>query len=220
MGTLNELLTVARRQLNVRECPPDSNNVRYNTWYWGREVSGSGYPWCVAFVQWCFDQAGAPLPCRTGSCSALLRWYRANQPERVAQDPMPGDIVIYRFGHTGIVESASGSDVTAIEGNTSPGQGGSQDNGGMVCRKNRADKYIIGAVRPAFDREQEEKPMTGKEIYDALQAYLDAQRVPAGVQEEYRQAVEAGITDGKNPCRLVPRWQAAIMAKRAAEKGK
>ena len=45
-------------------------------------------------------------------------------------------------------------------------------------------------------------------------------QVPAGVQEEYRQAVEAGITDGKDPCRLVPRWQAAIMAKRAAEKGK
>ena len=60
--------------------------------------------------------------------------------------------------------------------------------------------------------------MTGKEIYDALQAYLDAQRVPAGVQEEYRRAVEAGITDGKNPCQLVPRWQAAIMAKRAAER--
>ena len=60
--------------------------------------------------------------------------------------------------------------------------------------------------------------MTGKEIYDALQAYASTMQVPAGVQEEYRQAVEAGITDGKNPCRLVPRWQAAIMAKRAAER--
>ena len=40
MATAKELLEVAVRQLNVREDPPGSNNVRYNTWYYGREVSG------------------------------------------------------------------------------------------------------------------------------------------------------------------------------------
>ena len=225
MGTVNELLGIARKQLNVRECPPDSNNVRYNTWYWGREVSGNGYPWCVAFVQWCFDQAGVTLPARTASCGTLMNAAR-QFGAWVTGDFQPGDVVIYDFSgkkrttqHCGIVEQIMpGYGVQAIEGNTS--EAGSQDNGGMVCRKNRADKYIIGAVRPKFDVEQEERIMTGKEIYDALQAYASTMQVPAGVQEEYRQAVEAGITDGKNPCRLVPRWQAAIMAKRAAEKGK
>ena len=224
MATVNELLGIARKQIGVSEAPPDSNNVRYNTWYYGREVMGSGYPWCMVFCQWVFDQAGVKLPRRTASCGDLMNAAKAAGCW-VARDFQPGDVVIYDFSgkkrttqHCGIVEQIMpGYGVQAIEGNTS--EAGSQDNGGMVCRKNRADKYIIGAVRPAFDREQEEKPMTGKEIYDALQAYLDAQRVPAGVQEEYRQAVEAGVTDGKNPCQLVPRWQAAIMAKRAAERG-
>ena len=61
--------------------------------------------------------------------------------------------------------------------------------------------------------------MDGKEIYDALQAYLKTQQMPAACQAEYQEAVNAGITDGKDPCLLIPRWQAAIMAKRAA-KGK
>ena len=62
MGTVNELLTITRKQLSVREDPPNSNNVRYNTWYYGREVSGSAYPWCAVFVQWCCAQAGVKLP--------------------------------------------------------------------------------------------------------------------------------------------------------------
>ena len=68
MATAKELLAVAVRQLNVREDPPGSNNVRYNTWYYGREVSGNAYPWCMAFVQWVFAQAGVKLPTRTASC--------------------------------------------------------------------------------------------------------------------------------------------------------
>ena len=47
MRTVKELLEVAVRQLNVREDPPESNNVRYNTWYYGREVHGKAYPWCM-----------------------------------------------------------------------------------------------------------------------------------------------------------------------------
>ena len=96
MGTVNELLGIARKQLNVRECPSDSNNVRYNTWYWGREVSGNGYPWCVAFVQWCFDQAGVTLPARTASCGTLMNAAR-QFGAWVTGDFQPGDVVIYDF---------------------------------------------------------------------------------------------------------------------------
>lgn len=199
-------LDIARRELGSTESPAGSNRTKYGQW-----MGLDGQPWCMSFVQWCFDQAGAPLPCRTGSCSALLRWYRANQPERVAQDPMPGDIVIYRFGHTGIVESASGSDVTAIEGNTSPGQGGSQDNGGGVFRRTRKRSLAEAYIRPI-----EEERMTGKEIYDALCQYLSNQPVPAWARAELEEAAAMGITDGENPMQLIPRYQAAIMAKRAA----
>ena len=169
MGTLNELLTVARRQLNVRECPPDSNNVRYNTWYWGREVSGSGYPWCMVFVQWVFAQAGVKLPVRTASCGALMNAAKAAGCW-VTAGFKPGDVVIYDFpggaatDHCGIVETELPDyGVQAVEGNTS--QSGSQSNGGMVCRKNRPGKYIVGAVRPVFDKEKEEDDMV---IYKTL----------------------------------------------------
>lgn len=220
MATAKELLAVAVRQLNVREDPPDSNNVRYNTWYYGREVSGNAYPWCMAFVQWCFDQAGVKLPARTASCGTLMNAAKSFGIW-VTEDFQPGDVAIYDFSgkrrtteHCGIVEAVlPGYGVQAIEGNTSAS--GSQSNGGMVCRKERPWKYIVGAVRPEFEQED---TMTGKEIYESLNEYLGRQPVPAWARAELEEAVSLGITDGKNPMQLIPRYQAAIMAKRAAEK--
>ena len=116
-----DVLDTARRELGTTESPANSNKVRYNTWYYGREVSGDAYPWCMAFVQWVFAQAGKVLPYKTASCSALLSWYRQNRPECIVRDPMPGDIILYTFSHTGIVESVQGSTVTAIEEFITPG---------------------------------------------------------------------------------------------------
>jgi len=220
MATAKELLAVAVRQLNVREDPPGSNNVRYNTWYYGREVSGKAYPWCMAFVQWCFDQAGVKLPARTAACGTPMN---AGKSFRVrgTGDFQPGDVAIYDFSgkrrtteHCGIVEAVlPGYGVQAIEGNTS--ESGSQSNGGMVCRKTRPWKYIVGAVRPDFT---EEDDMTGEEIYNKLNDYLRDKPAPAWAQAELAEAVALGITDGKNPMQLIPRYQAAIMAKRAAQR--
>lgn len=169
MGTANELLTIARKQLGVCESPPGSNNVRYNTWYYGREVMGSAYPWCMVFVQWVFAQAGVKLPVRTASCGALMNAAKAAGCW-VTAGFKPGDVVIYDFpggaatDHCGIVETELPDyGVQAVEGNTS--QSGSQSNGGMVCRKNRPGKYIVGAVRPVFDKEKEEDDMV---IYKTL----------------------------------------------------
>ena len=220
MGTVKELLVLARKELGNVESPAGSNRTKYGKWF-----GLDGYPWCMMFVTWVFAQAGVKLPKKTASCGDLMRaaqaagcWVTANF--------QPGDVVIYDFSgkqkttqHCGIVEmELPDYGVQAIEGNTSAESYGSQDNGGMVCRKTRARKYVIGAVRPTFDVEKEEDIMTGKEIYDALQDYLKTQKVPAGVQAEYQEAVKLGITDGTNPCQLVPRWQAVIMAKRAAKK--
>ena len=152
MATANQLLTIARKQLGICENPPGSNNVRYNTWYYGREVMGSAYPWCMVFVQWVFAQAGVKLPVQTASCGALMNAAKAAGCW-VTAGFKPGDVVIYDFP----------GGVQAVEGNTS--QSGSQSNGGMVCRKNRPGKYIVGAVRPVFDKEKEEDDMV---IYKTL----------------------------------------------------
>jgi hypothetical protein len=57
--------------------------------------------------------------------------------------------------------------------------------------------------------------MSGEEIYNALQAYLAKQPLPEWAKAEIEEAKALGITDGKNPMQLIPRYQAAIMAKRA-----
>lgn len=156
MATAEKVLDIARKELGTKEFPANSNTVKYNAWYYGREVAGNAYPWCMAFVQWVFAQAGAKLPYLTASCSGLLTWYQRYQPWKVFKVPAPGDIVIYNFGHTGIVESVNGANVTAIEGNTSPGVSGSQSNGGMVCRRTRGVKTVTAFIRPLAEDEQKE----------------------------------------------------------------
>lgn len=208
----DRLLEAAAGELGNTESPAGSNRTKYGAWY-----GWNGVPWCMIFVQWCFAQAGRPLPCRTASCSALLRWYREHQPDRVVSRPRAGDIAIYRFGHTGIVESAAEFTATAIEGNTSPGEAGSQANGGGVYRRIRPQAAALAYIRPFDGRED---VMTGKEIFDALNGYLREQAVPQWAEKELREAVELGITDGSEPMALVPRYQAAILAKRAVQSRK
>ncbi len=147
--TGRDVALLAATQVGISESPPNSNNVRYNTWYYGREVSGSAYPWCMVFVQWVFAQLGVALPQRTASCGALMRAAQMSG-EWVTADYRPGDVVIYDFpggaatDHCGLVESVTGSGVVAIEGNTGSG---SDADGGQVQRRSRAFSVIVGAVR-------------------------------------------------------------------------
>ena len=158
MATINSLLELARRQLGVKEDPPGSNKVKYNAWYYGREVSGAAYPWCMVFVQWVFDRASVKLPTRTASCGALMRAAQAAGCW-VTKGYRPGDVVIYDFpggaatDHCGIVEAVDDSRVSAIEGNTSSSN---DADGGAVERRTRRLSLIAGAVRPTFDEEVEE----------------------------------------------------------------
>ena len=60
--------------------------------------------------------------------------------------------------------------------------------------------------------------MSGEEIYMALQTYLKDVKLPDWANKEMEEAKAMGITDGTNPMQLIPRYQAAIMAKRAKSK--
>ena len=161
--TAEKVLAIAKAELGVKESPPNSNNVKYNTWYYGKPVSGNAYPWCMAFVQWVFTQAGVPLPLKTASCGALMNAAKKTG-QWVTKDYRPGDVVIYDFpggaatDHTGIIERVTGAGVVAIEGNTS--EAGSQSNGGMVCRKTRPYNQVVGAVRPKYQEEVQQMSNT------------------------------------------------------------
>lgn len=54
--TAARLIQIAAGQVGVKESPANSNNVKYNTWFYGKAVSGSAYPWCAVFVCWCFNE--------------------------------------------------------------------------------------------------------------------------------------------------------------------
>lgn len=174
-------LDVARGELGTTESPAGSNCVKYNTWFYGREVRDTAdrkYPWCMAFVQWCFAQAGCRLPHVTASCGDLLSWYKRNCPERVVTAPQTGDIIIYNFGHTGIVEGVGvGKDagyILAIEGNTSPGEVGSQSNGGGVFRRKRSKALVTAYIRPYDKYEEDDGVVTYKTLDDVPSWYKTA----------------------------------------------
>lgn len=225
MATAEKVLSIAREELGTKESPANSNKVKYNTWYYGREVSGSAYPWCMAFVQWVFAQAGVPLPIKTASCGALMNAAKKSG-QWVTKDYRPGDVVIYDFpggaatDHTGIVEAVLETGVTAIEGNTS--QTGSQNNGGQVCRKTRPLDQIVGVVRPEFEEEDGMNidKLTDEEVLALgrrLLAVMEKQPVSSVLAEELAEAKARGITDGSSPGAFCTRAQAAVMTLRAVK---
>ena len=151
---VEKLLNIARKELGTKEYPENSNNVKYNTDYYGREVSGSAYPWCCAFVWWVFKKAGMSKIFCDGKKTALCEYVRGHMKNHT-MTPQPGDLAIYQFDsdpqadHIGIVESvnADGSFV-AIEGNT---RVNNDSNGGEVMRRTRKKSSVICFVRPDYE---------------------------------------------------------------------
>ena len=52
---INRIIAIANGEVGITEYPPNSNNVKYNTWYYGRQVNGKNYPWCATFISYIFD---------------------------------------------------------------------------------------------------------------------------------------------------------------------
>lgn len=160
MTTASNVLTKAASFLGVHEEPANSNNVIFNTDYYGGEVSGSAYPWCCTFVWDIFRMLNAlDLFCggeKTAWCPYVEHYAKAHN-QWFTKDFKPGDCILFNFqggtlaGHIGFVETvnADGS-VTCIEGNTSVT---SDDNGGEVMRRVRYVKNILGVFRPAYAAE-------------------------------------------------------------------
>ena len=133
------------------ESPKNSNNIIFNTDYYGHPVSGRSYPWCCVFVWDIYRMCNASKYYyggkKTASCTTLLNWYKKNRPAFVHKDITKmrhGDLVFYQFDsdpsadHIGIFDCAiNAKSFYAIEGNTSSGNRGSQDDGDGVYRRVR-----------------------------------------------------------------------------------
>lgn len=240
--TEKKVLEIARREIGVKESPANSNRVKYNTAYYGREVSGGNYAWCAAFVWWVFREAGASELFygggKTAYCPTLKTYHKG---QAVKGDYKPGDVIFFNFSgktnaaHVGICESWDGTYITTIDGNTGTGN---EANGGAVMRRKRSKKYIVGAYRPAYKEENEMTEEQVKQIARAVCAQLmDLDSYPMFVRnmDKYRQelakmpapqwavdngewskAHQAGIVASQDrPQDLVTRAEAASMALRS-----
>lgn len=154
MPTVNQVLVLAQSQVGTTEYPPNSNNVVYNTAFYGKEVRGSAYPWCCVFVWWCFAQFTPCLVKKTASCMDLAQWFKDNGQWHAS--PKVGDVVFFKFNtnsrwtnHVGLVKEVidGGVKIKTIEGNTSVT---SDDNGGAVMERTRSSN-IVGYGRPKYD---------------------------------------------------------------------
>jgi len=148
--TAEDIIKTALAEVGVTEYPPNSNKVKYNTAFYGKEVSGAAYPWCCVFVWWVFSQYDPNFK-KTASCQELGNWF--NENGRWHSAPEVGDVVFFHFNtndrwtnHCGIVKAVNGNVIETIEGNTSVN---SDDNGGAVMVRQRSSN-IVGYGRPDY----------------------------------------------------------------------
>lgn len=173
------VLAVCKKYLGTKEIPAGSNNVFFNTRFYGVEVKdgfnlkgladkNASWQWCGTSVSEIFIEAGFPL--------GNIGWLRGYSSVPYAienihkwgriipiEQAQPGDIAMIDFqkdgksDHTGIISSISDSKncLYIFEGNTSNNASGHQSNGGEFCYKDRIAANIgLIIVRPnAYDHE-------------------------------------------------------------------
>lgn len=170
MATVKQIIDLAKKEVGTVE--KVSNDVKYNTWYYGKEVNdkkqgGDVYPWCMAFQSWLFDQKKSlsAIGGKSCSCSQTKNWFKNNK--RWYKSPKVGDLVFFTYSHIGLVIEVHDGYIITIEGNTSSNDSGSQRNGGMVAKRTRSSS-IDGYGRPKYDAE---KKLTLVEIKSKCNLY-------------------------------------------------
>lgn len=180
MATAKEILDKAISYIGTKEFPANSNNVIFNTHYYGKSVSGAAYPWCAVFVWDVFRMCkSSSLFCggnKNAYCPTIENYYKSIGSYYSKSQGIPGDLCIMDFGkgrasHIGIVEkkNADGS-YNIIEGNTSTS---SNDNGGCVMRRIRGTSVIRGFCRPKY--KSVKNVSTTHKKYNKIQFIKDVQ---------------------------------------------
>lgn len=145
---------------------------------WGPEVSeylraaGISFPaaWCMAFVHWCYEKVGMDFQhANLASVGFFADW--ADRMGWETSSPTRGDIVAFNFNadlwpdHVGIVVRRLGGLVYTVEGNTSSGMQGSQDDGGGVYRRVRSINRCLFFRVPGDVKYQYEDKRNARKLY-------------------------------------------------------
>lgn len=140
-------LAYAIREVGVKEEGGNNRGRRVQQYQQVTDLGGTGWPWCAAFVCWCYRMATWPESFAGWGEAAVVEWVRSARNRqhglRVTDNPGAGDLACFDFqgdgihDHIGIVRWKAGPIVRTIEGNTSGDDAGSQDDGGGVYKKLR-----------------------------------------------------------------------------------
>lgn len=149
---VDTVLAEAAAWIGTKEFPSGSNNVVFNTDYYGRPVSGAAYPWCCAYVWDVFNRVGLSSLFyggkKTAYCPTVESYYRSIG--RWFSYPQRGDLALFNWSggkvaqHIGFVEEVREGTIITVEGNTSVT---SDDNGGSVMRRERKISQCTGFAR-------------------------------------------------------------------------
>lgn len=163
MSDAERIIALARTQVGTAEIPPGSNNVVYNTDYYGGPVSGGSYPWCCVFIWWLFWKLGLSTEfcggAKTAYCPYVVNFARNTGRWITGADFKPGDLFLYDWDgdgiadHIGLCSNWYGSFGSAIEGNMND----------AVQEISRSVSSIMGAYRPAYADGGDELPAPGDE---------------------------------------------------------
>lgn len=154
MATATDVLRHAVSTIGYTENPRGSNK----TIFAAEAGHANGQPWCATWVVAMMRRAGIKLPSESAYTPWMANAFRSRGLWHVGTaGARPGDVVFFNFNghgiqHVGIVEK--GADeygrIVTIEGNTSSGDSGSQDNGGGVYRRTRTKQFVVGYGRPTY----------------------------------------------------------------------
>lgn len=143
-----------------------NNNVKYNTWYWGRVINSSGYAWCMAFQAYCCNHvtgSNKAIP-KTASCTSAVNIYKNRGQFQYSKYyggnymPKAGDLVFYTTNggntscHVGmIIGSPVNGCLQTVEGNIKCSDG----NWKVVkftCNSKRtvSNSYVLGYATPNY----------------------------------------------------------------------
>lgn len=158
MSDISKLNAAFHAEIGNIESPKGSNNIKYNTDYYGHAVSGDNYAWCCAFIWWVFRKCGlAGLFCngnKTAYCPFVVNWARTHN-QWVTSGYQLGDILLYDWNgdgmadHIGWCAGTSGAYAKSIEGNSSD----------AVRMNSQPFSKIMGAYRPSYDSALSTQPV-------------------------------------------------------------
>lgn len=148
----------------VREEGGNNTGPRVRAYQASTPLTGTGWPWCAAFVNWAFKQAGRPLEELHRSPSVGFLQTYASQEGWLVKQPERGDIFCWESpadsdswpDHTGLVLKllADGS-MRTVEGNTS---GSSVAEGDGVYVKTRPASFVARCTFIRVPGEKVTKP--------------------------------------------------------------